>query len=77
MCELIAMSEALTISALRDATGISKSYASEILNGQRKPSAGLACRIFRKTGHKIGPIAGLSADQIEAVERGLNALAAA
>jgi len=77
MCEPRCMNNDLTISALRDKAGISKSYASEILSGKRRPSAALACRIYRATGHATGPIAGMSDAEIEAVERGVALLSAA
>lgn len=49
--------------------GISKSYASEILSAARTPSRPLAITIFRRTGRKFGPIAGLSDEDIATLER--------
>lgn len=51
------------------AVGISVPYASQILNGQRDPSRALAITIFRRTGQKLGPIAGASDDDIEMLAR--------
>lgn len=69
MCELSAMSSAPTIATLQAETGISKSYASEILNGKRQPSAALAIRIYRATGHRFAPIADLEPERIDMLER--------
>ncbi|AIT81244.1 hypothetical protein JI59_16390 [Novosphingobium pentaromativorans US6-1] len=54
---------------LREATGISQSYASMIANGVRDPSRPLAIHIFRKTGWKHPLIADLCADQIDVLEK--------
>lgn len=51
------------------AAGISVSYASEILSTARTPSRPLAITIFRRTGRKFGPIAGLSDEDIATLER--------
>lgn len=48
--------------------GISKSYASEIRSGVRKPSRSLAIHIFRKTGWRHSLIADLSDEQIAVLE---------
>ena len=55
--------------ALSEAVNISSSYASMILSGERKPPVPLAIQIFRKTGRKLGPLAGHSDDDIEAAAR--------
>ena len=49
--------------------GISESYASQIMNGRRKPSLPLALKIHRELGVQLGPIAAASADDIKALER--------
>lgn len=54
-----------TPAELSAAAGISLSYAHMILNEKRTPSLTTAIHIFRKTGHKFGPIANASDDQIE------------
>ena len=54
---------------LRDATGISQSYASMILSGDRTPSLALAVSIYRKTGRKFGPISQASEEDIEVLAR--------
>ena len=51
------------------AAGISIPYASQILNNRREPSRPLAITIFRRTGRKFGPIAGLSDEDIATLER--------
>lgn len=55
--------------ALVSAVGISKSYASEIANGKRDPSRGLAIFIFRQTGWKHPILAELSDEQIAMLEQ--------
>lgn len=53
---------------LATAAGISKSYASEIVNDKRDPSRPLAIHIFRKTGWRHGIIADLTDEQMEMLE---------
>ena len=53
---------------LADKAGISKSYASEIVNGKRPPSRPLAIHILRTTGWRTPPLAGLTDDQIATLE---------
>lgn len=55
-------------SELADRSGISQSYASEIVNGKRQPSRPLAIHIFRTTGWKHPLIADLTAEQIDVLE---------
>ena len=70
MCEQRHMAEKPGTMALADAAGISKSYASEILNDPRKsPSRPLAIHIFRKTGWKHPTIADLTPEQIDMLEK--------
>lgn len=49
--------------------GISVPYASQILSGARAPSRALAITIYRRTGRKFGPIAALSDEQIDFLEK--------
>lgn len=51
--------------------GISESYASQLANSppRRKPSLGLALKIYHKLGVKMGPLVGAMADEIPALER--------
>lgn len=51
------------------AVSISVPYASQILAGRRQPSTGVAVRIFREFGVKLGPIANASESDIAALER--------
>jgi transcriptional regulator with XRE-family HTH domain len=51
------------------ALGVSRSYASEIVNGKRNPSLHLAVKIYRKLGVKLGPIANATPAEISAIER--------
>jgi hypothetical protein len=67
--------DALTPKSLVEAVNISPSYASMILSGDRDPPVPLAISIFRKTGHKIGPLVGQTDEDIEAAAR-LHGLAA-
>lgn len=53
---------------LADAAGISKSYASEILNG-RTPQRPLAIHIFRKTGWRHDCLADLTEEQMTMLEQ--------
>jgi len=57
-----------SISEIREAAGISQSYASMILSGARTPSRPLAIHIFRQTGWKHPTIAELSEEQIALLE---------
>ena len=57
------------MSELRAAAGISQSYASMILSGQRAPGRPLAIHIFRKTGWRHDLLAGLSDEQIGVIEQ--------
>jgi len=57
-----------SIQGLRDATGISQSYASMILSGVRDPSRPLAIHIFRRTGWRTKPLDGLTDEQIATLE---------
>ncbi len=57
-----------TLPALREATGISQSYASMILNGVREPSRPLAIHILRRTGWRHPLLDGLTDDQIATLE---------
>jgi transcriptional regulator with XRE-family HTH domain len=68
MCEQDGMSHAPGTMELADRAGISKSYASEIVNGLRRPSRPLAIHIMRSTGWRHASIAALTDDQIEMLE---------
>ena len=60
-----------TFTALVEATGISRGYASDILNGKQPPSRSLAIHILRKTGWRHSVLDGLTDEQLavfEAVE---------
>jgi transcriptional regulator with XRE-family HTH domain len=58
-----------TATQLKDALGISASYASMIRSGVRVPPIDLALRIRRSFGVKIGPIAATPDEDIPALER--------
>jgi Helix-turn-helix. len=70
MCEQGGMSNPPGTQELADKAGISKSYASEILNGKR-PTLGrpIAIHIYRKTGWRHESIADLTEDQMEVFEQ--------
>lgn len=60
-----------TTRALVEATGISRTYAHDILKGNQPPSRPLAIYIYRQTGWKPEPIRALSEQtiaELEAVE---------
>jgi transcriptional regulator with XRE-family HTH domain len=67
MCELRSMDSKLTTTDLANRSGISMSYASEIMNG-RKPNRPLAIHIMRTTGWRHPSLAGLSDEQIKMLE---------
>ena len=69
MCEQTRMSDKPGTTELATVAGISKSYASEILNDQRAPSRPLAIHIYRKTGWKHSAIAELTDEQMEMLEQ--------
>lgn len=53
---------------LVDAAGISQSYASMILSGERTPARPLAIHIFRKTGWRHASIVALTDRQMKTLE---------
>ena len=63
------MSQIPSIADIREATGISQSYASMIRSGQRIPPRPLAIQIFRATGWRHETIAELSEEQIAVLEQ--------
>lgn len=58
-----------TPTAIHQKTGLSKAYASQILNGERTPTLKTALLIFRETGHQVPPIVGAGPRDIAALER--------
>jgi transcriptional regulator with XRE-family HTH domain len=50
---------------LAEKTGISLSYATQLLSGERTASLAMAFKIYDKTGHQFGLLKGLSEDTIE------------
>lgn len=62
------MSTAPSPKELVEVTGISSSYASMILSGDRKPARSLAIRIFRETGWTHESIAELTEKQMRVFE---------
>jgi len=67
MCEQAVMSNAPRTQELADKAGISKSYASEILNG-REPKLPLAIHIMRSTGWRHPVLSELTDEQIAVLE---------
>lgn len=63
------MDQPPTTTALSSKANISIGYASDIINGNRKPSRGLAVRIYRATGWRPSILAALSEDDIDTLER--------
>lgn len=61
--------EPLTPTKLSQAVSISVPYASQIIKGVRTPPQTMAIRIFRATGHKLGPIADATEAEISVLER--------
>lgn len=62
-----------TPSKLSEAAGISPSYASMILSGDREPPLGTALKIYDKTRLQFGFLKGLTPDEIEPLRRKLAA----
>ena len=62
------MVEAPNYVELADAVGISRSYAHEIVNGQKRPSRPLAVHIFRRIGWRHSMLAALTEEQIATLE---------
>ena len=50
------------------ALGVSAPYASQLAHGTREPGLGLAIRIWRRLGLKLGPLVGLTRGQIARLE---------
>lgn len=59
----------ITPSELQARAGISKGYASDLLAGNKKPAPLTAVRIFRATGLRLGPLEGLTDEEIAVVEK--------
>lgn len=68
MCEQRLVQTPPTYTDLAQATGISRSYAFEIVKGTRAPSRPLAIHIMRKTGWRHDLLAGLTDEQIDVLE---------
>jgi hypothetical protein len=56
-----------TIREVAEATGMSRSYACDVLNGKLQPRA-MICDIYRKLGWKAPLIAHMTDDQIAVIE---------
>lgn len=63
------MEDALKPTELKEAMGISLSYASMILNGRREPPVALALRIHSRFGVKLGCLTSASDNDIAALRR--------
>ena len=68
MCERCDMQSPPKTAELVAAADISKSYASEIVNGKRRPSRPLAIHILRVTGWRHSILDGLSDEQMAMLE---------
>ncbi len=67
MCEQEGMSKP-TFTELVEATGISRGYASDILNDKQPPSRALAIHILRRTGWRHPLLADLTDEQLDVLE---------
>lgn len=56
-------------SKLAQAIGISVPYASQLLNGDRKPPLSTALKVYRAIGVKLGPIESATEREIRVLER--------
>jgi hypothetical protein len=61
--------EKLTPTGLAKAIDVSVPFASQLLSGARKTNVPTAIRIFRATGHRLGPIAEATVEEIDVLER--------
>lgn len=68
MCEQLEMANGFTPSTFADAAGISKGFACDLLSRKRPASQAMAIQIYRKTGHKVRPIEGMSDEEISQLE---------
>jgi hypothetical protein len=59
----------LTPTVLARLCEISVPYASQVLSGARDLPRELAVRIYRETGHKLGPLIDATETEIVALER--------
>lgn len=59
----------MTPTELSKAVAISVPYASQLIAGLRKPSLPVAIRIYDKMGKRMGPLVGLTSDEIEAARK--------
>ena len=59
----------MTPTELATAACISVPYASQVLRSQRTPSLQMAFQIYDKTGKQFGPLANLTARDIETQRR--------
>jgi hypothetical protein len=64
----------MTPTELSDAAGISVSYASMILSGDRTPPLGRALSIYDKTGLLFGPLTGKSEVEIAGLREALQTI---
>lgn len=56
-------------SEIARAAGISVPYASQIIDGHRRPSLEVALRIYDGTGALFGPLTGLSKREVETARK--------
>lgn len=68
MCELTAMDAKPRLSDFVEATGLSKGFASDLLNRKVAASQSMAIQIYRKTGHKVRPIESMTDEEIAQLE---------
>jgi hypothetical protein len=54
---------------LSKAADISVPYASQLIAGLRRPSLPVAIRIFDATGKRMGPLVGLSTEEVDAARK--------
>lgn len=59
----------MTPTELSKAVDISVPYASQLIAGVRRPSLPVAVRIYDATGKRMGPLVGLSRDEVEAARK--------
>jgi transcriptional regulator with XRE-family HTH domain len=60
---------ALTPAELTRKTGINRTYAWQLLKGDREPSLELALQIYDKTGVQLGLLKGLTPDEVQVMRK--------
>ena len=69
ICEWSGMANDISYSEVATLTGISSSYAHQIVSGKRRPPLKVALQIYDATGYKFGGLAHLSVEEIDTARK--------